>query len=161
MTDIVDYYDNVETAVVELIRAQMVDYFPNPEETVTKSDDTFLDQGHDYFAFIYPGTFPTEIFGNQVVTVNWEVIVDVFARFNTTEAEAWIAMKKVRAEMFHLFNINKIGRTINGANYVDRVVLGAEDRPRYIPVDPDNPDAGIAFIGQVMILTVTQRINKT
>jgi len=157
----IDYYDLMETAVVELVRSQLAAYFTDPEKSVTKSDDTHLDQGHDYFCFVYPGVFPAEIFGNQIVTVNWEVILDVFARYNSTEKQAWIDMKKIRAELFWLFNLREIGRTINKHQFVDRVVLSAEDRPRYIPVDVDNPDSGIAFIGQVMVLTVTQRINKS
>ena len=161
MSDITDYYDLMETALVEFIRAQLVEYFPDPEKTVTKSDDTHLDQGHNYFCIAYPGVFPTGIFGNQIINVDWEVILDVHARWNSTEQEAWKALKTIRGEMFNLFNIRKIGRTLNGHQYVDRVLLSAEDRPRYLYVDEENPDSGIAFIGQVMLLTVTQRINKS
>ena len=160
MTAIVDHYDLLETAAMQLVRTELVTYFPAPEETVTKSDDTMLDQGHDYFVIFYPGSFPTTKAGNQVLNVDWEIIVDVMTRYDGTEPEAWTQFKTIRSEMFHLFNVLKIGRTLGGTARVLNVLLSAEERPRYVPIVPGEPNSGVAFIAQVMTVTVTEMINK-
>ena len=156
----IDYYDLVETAAITLIRSELASYLDEPTKQVTKSDDTYLDQGYDYFAIAYPGAFPAEWFAVQNITAPWEVIFDIMVRWKDTEPAAWAAFKAWRAEFFYLFNIRRIGRTLNGTPRVENVLFAAEDRPRYIPVEASNPESGIAFIAQACILTVTTKINK-
>jgi len=157
-----DQYNIVELAARNLVAGQLSSYFPNPDETVTQSDDTHLDRGHDYFAIFYPGSFPTTIPGDQsLVVVSWEILLDIMVRFNSTEAIAWRAFKELRWEVINLFNFRKIGRTLNGTSGIKYVTLSSEERPRYIPMDPKNEYSDAAFIAQAMSLTVTQFINKS
>jgi len=154
------FYNTVEAAVISLIRAQMASYFPTPEETVTQSDDTHLDSGHDYFVIAYPGALPTEYFAGQMVLTNWEVILDAMIRWNDSQPNAWTAFKQLRGELFYLFNVRNIGRTLGGASWVDQVFMSADDRPRYIPMNPGDVESDPAFIAQALSLTVTQKINR-
>ena len=156
----IDFYDLIETAVVTLVRSELSSYFTEPTKQVTKSDDTYLDQGYDHFLIAYPGAFPTTGYATQIQAVEWEVVLDMLIRFDGTEPEAWARFKALRADVFYLFNVRRIGRTLNGTARVERVSLGSEERPRYIPHEASNPDSGIAFIAQAMALTVFEKVNR-
>lgn len=156
-----DYYNVIESAVIDLLRAELpAAYIEDEDKQITKSDDTHLDSGYDYFVIAYPGAFPTDGFAAQTVSVDWEIILDAIVRFNASEPEAWAALKAWRAELFYLFNLRRIGRTLDRTSRVENVLLSSTDRPRYIPVVPGDIDSGVAFIAQAMTLTVTEKINK-
>lgn len=159
-----DYFSIVEDAVLSLVRTTFVARITDGVKGVrqfAKSDDSYLDQGYAHFLFTYPGDFPTlPIGGNTLVTTQWEVLLDAFVRWDATELEAWNLFKEWRGDLFYLFNLRQIGRTLDRTAGVERVVLTASDRPRYIPVDPNDELSDPAFIGQVMSLQVTQKINK-
>lgn len=156
-----DYYNVIESAVIDLLRAELpASYIKDASRQITKSDDTHLDSGYDYFVIAYPGSFPTDNFAVQAVSVDWEIILDSIVRFDASEPEAWAAFKAWRAELFYLFNVRRIGRTLGQTPRVENVLLSSTDRPRYIPVVPGDIDSGIAFIAQALTLTVTEKINK-
>lgn len=156
-----DFYSAAELATRTLVKSELASYFPSgtADKQVTKSDDTVYGEGFDYFFTTYPGAFPTELVGTQVVQVSWEILVDLLTRYKTTEAQAWIDFIAYRSDVFNLFNLTNKGRNLDRANNVRSVSFGAEERPRYIPND-DDPDS-VNFIAQTCILTVNMVINKS
>lgn len=161
-----DYYGICEDAAIQLLRETEAFAWQNKNKQVTKSDDRFLDEGFDRFAITYPGAFPTVFASTDTSEVQWEILLDILTRWNKSEAEAWSIFKSYRSKVFNLFNLSYEGRYLtNPTNQVRtagivKVNLVAQDRPRYIPVDPESPQVVFSHIAQVMVLTVTQNINK-
>jgi len=156
----IDYYNIIEAGAVTYLRTELASYFTEPTKQCTQGDDRFLATGYDYFAIAYPGSFPTEVHGGTYIRTNWEVIIDTLTRWKTNHSDAWSLFRTFRAELFAVFNVNKIGRTLNGVSYVEKVLISGDERPRFIPVDPTDQYSDPAFIAQAMSLTVTTSIAR-
>lgn len=155
-----DYFSICEDATVNLLRDTSEFQWKDSVKQVTKSNDLFLDKGFDTNAITYPGAFPSTFGGTDVITVQWEILLDLLVRWKTTEKEAWIEFKSFRSKVINLFTLSYEGRTLNRTPGITNTVFTASDRPRYIPLQ-QNPDSDIvSHIAQVTVLTVTQQINK-
>lgn len=159
----VDFYSSLaEAGLVELLKDELPALFPNGEKQVTASDDTILDNGNDYYAIAYPGNFPVIDTASSFRVYDWEIQLDILARWKTNHAAAWAAFKALRSEVVYLINHTETGRSLGKTNYVRSAMIAAEDRPRYIPVrgtDENNPT--FSHIGQVCIVTVTMTVPRS
>lgn len=155
-----DNYGIIEEAIVTLLRTAPGFVWKNPEQQVTKSNDVYLDQGFDHHAITYPGAFPSSFGGTDVLTVQWEVLIDLLVRWKTSEEKAWIEFKSYRSKVFNLFNLSYKGRDLDRTPGVTNVTLTAPERPRYIPLNRDPDTDIVSHVAQVTVLTVTQAINK-
>jgi len=155
-----DYFDLCESSVITLLQDTAQFNWVNKEKQVAKSNDVFLDQGFDSFALTYPGAFPSGFAGTDVLSVQWEVLIDLLVRWKNTEDQAWRDFKAFRSLVFNLFNLSYEGRKLNRLAGVTDAVLTAPDRPRYIPLNRDPASDIVSHIAQVTILTVTMTINK-
>lgn len=156
-----DYFGIVEDATVALLRNTAAFDWKDGTKQVTKSNDVYLDKGFDHFAITYPGAFPSGFSGTETLEVKWEVLIDLLVRWDTTEDAAWTRFKAFRSKVFNLFNLSYEGRDLNRTpGVMPPVVLTTNDRPRYIPLNKDPESDIVSHIAQVMVLTVTQSINK-
>jgi len=157
-----DFYGIAETGSITLLKTELTSFFPNGAKQVTASDDTILDNGNDYYAITYPGNFPVVDTASSFRIYDWEIQLDILARWKTNNAAAWAAFKDLRSAVINLVNHTEKGHTLGKTNYVKSAILGAEERPRYIPVrgtDENNPT--FSHIGQVCIVTVTMQIPRS
>jgi len=158
-----DFYGICETAVIELLQNTAAFGWKDKSKQVTKADDTFLDKGFDSYAITYPGAFPQANIGGELLEVQWEIMIDVLVRWDSTEKKAWSDFRAHRSKVFNLFNVSYEGRDLNRTPSIKSprgVVLNSNDRPRYIPLNRDPESDIVSHIGQVMVLTVTQVIDK-
>jgi hypothetical protein len=156
-----DFYDLAENATLSLIEDNLPLHFPNPSLQLSKADETIIDNGNPKYAITYPGAFPITPSGVGLIEVSWEIILDVFCRWHTSEAQAWTDFRGLRSDLFNLFNLTEKGRTLNRTNGVQGTSLGTEERPRYIPVNAGATDGAVSHIAQIMIVTVKFKINMT
>lgn len=161
-----DFFSTCEDAIISMLKNDLANhaaYFGTDPvklaKVVNKSDDTKLDEGYDYFAITYPGAFPAGFESVSQINVSWDIYIDLFVRF-TTESESWANFKAYRSDVFNLFNVLLIGRTLNKTNNVKAgtPILSSEDEPSYYSLR-SNPDVR-AFISQRCKLSLTQIINR-
>ena len=154
-----NYYDVVENATIALTKNHLdnsATYFKKPEKQVTKSDDSVLSGGYDYFLILYPAAFPTTPGGTGVFEVNWVITLDMFVRYSTPPV-TWQHFKAFRSDIFNLFNVKKVGRTLDRTDGVRDVLLTGESDPvAYSEEGADDP----IFFSQRMQLSVYYKINK-
>lgn len=155
-----DYFDVCESAVIALLQGEPSFNWKDADKQVTKSNDVYLDKGFDNFAITYPGAFPQVFDGTDVVTVQWEVLIDLLTRWQANEAQAWIDFKAFRSKVFNLFVLSYEGRFLNRTAGIKVTSFNANDRPRYIPLNRDPNSNIVSHIAQVTTLIVTQTINK-
>jgi len=153
-----DYYSLAENGLIALLKTELASpYFPHADIQVTASDDTVYDNGNDYYATTYPSRFPvTEISGSRY-EYSYDVVLDILARWTTTELAAWNAFKTYRNAVIDLVNQTNKGHNLNKTNFVRDAFMQSDVDPRYIPVkgsDPNDPDPTISHIGQVCVVTV-------
>lgn len=156
-----DYFGICEDATIALLKNTAAFGWVDKDKQVTKSNDVYLDKGFDHFAITYPGAFPSGYSGTETLEVKWEILIDLLVRWDTNEAAAWTRFKTFRSKVFNLFNLSYEGRDLNRTPGINPpVVLTTTDRPRYIPLNKDPESDIVSHIAQVMVLTVTQTINK-
>lgn len=152
-------YDVIENAAITLIKNHLdnsATYFKKPEKQVTKSNDTVLGEGFSFFLILYPASFPTTPGGTGVIEVNWAITLDLFVRFSTPP-ETWRNFKAFRSDLFNLFNIQKVGRTLDRTDGVRDVLLTGESDPvAYSEEGSDDP----IFFSQRMQLNVFCKVNR-
>jgi len=156
-----DHYTLVEEAVLKVIREQLNNhaaYFPKPLKQVVASDDTVLSSGFDYFVITFPSTFPVVPQGVGVIEVAWMLSLEFFVRF-TTHPETWRRFKAVRSDLFSLFNVDHIGRTLNRTAGVRDVLLTSAGAPVFYGEEatPNDP----VFFSQKLELSIFYKINRT
>lgn len=155
----IDHYSAVEDAVIALVKDHIENkatYFTQPAKQVVKSDDTVLTGGFEYFFITYPGAFPTNFAGTEAVNVLWSVEVEIFVRFSTPST-TWAHFKAFRSDLFNLFNVAKIGRTLNRTAGILNCVLSGNTEPiAYAEEGTSDP----TFFSQKLLLSVDYKINK-
>jgi hypothetical protein len=157
-----DHFSICQDAALDLIGDTLTTRFTNVAKQISKADDSVLKNGYDFFAIAYPGTAPTASMGTGVIEVTWEILVDVLVRWKTTEAKAWIEFESLRSDLFNLFNLTEDGRTLRRtAGVKPGLVASFDERPRYIPLVAGATDGAVAFIAQVMKLSVPYKVNKS
>lgn len=152
-----DFYLTAETALLTLLKDGLPSFFPNPDEQVTASDDSVLDNGNDFYCISYPGAFPQTEEASGFVVYNMEILLDVISRWDESEDDAWNenGFKAFRSAIINLINHTKDGKLLGNTSYVQNALISAEDRPSYIPVrgtDPNN--VTYSHIRQVCVVTV-------
>jgi hypothetical protein len=155
-----DYFDVCEAAAIALLKGEPSFDWKDADKQVTKSNDTYLDKGFDSFAITYPGAFPQVFDGTDIVTVQWEILIDLLTRWKTNEGQAWTDFKAFRSKVFNLFVLSYEGRLLNRTDGIKVTSFNATDRPRYIPLNRDPNSDVVSHIAQVTTLIVTQTINK-
>jgi hypothetical protein len=154
-----DYYSEVEDAVIALVKNHLdnrATYFKNPDKQAVKSNDTILTEGFDYFFITYPASFPTTSGGTGVVEVTWNLGVEIFVLFSTPP-NTWAKFKAFRGDIFNLFNVSKVGRTLDRTNGVKDVLLTGESEPvAYSEEGLNDP----IFYSQRMQLSVFYKVNR-
>jgi len=157
-----DWYAHCESALRALIKSELSSYFPpsTADDQVTKSDDTHYDDGFDYFFTTYPGAFPMVNVGAQVVETAWEIVVDIVTRWKNNQQDSFEQFTAYRSDVFNLLNLTLTGRNLNRTNGVRGVSMLSEDRPRFIPLQVDDPNSPTSHIGQVCVVTVRHVANK-
>ena len=157
-----DHYSAVELALRNLVKSQLPSYFPpsTADDQVTKSDDMHYDDGFDYFFTTYPGAFPMVNVGAQVVETAWEIVVDIVTRWKNNQQDSFEQFTTYRSVVFNLLNLTLVGRNLNRTNGVRGVSMLSEERPRFIPLQVDDPNSPTSHIGQVCVVTVRHVANK-
>lgn len=160
-----DYYSLLETAVKNYVQTRLPDRFTEPDKQISKSDDTIVTKGFKSFFMMYPGNAPipyegARSLGEETIEVTFEILVDAWSRWEGSEAQAWASFKAYRADIFHIFNVLKKGRTINRTAGVKGAFLTITERPRYIPLMAGAKDSVASHIAQVMSLYIPRVINK-
>ena len=152
-----DYYGLAEAGLISLLKTGLSSFFPNPDEQVTASDDSVLDNGNDFYAISYPGAFPQTDEASGFVIYDFEILLDIASRWDTSESDAWNnnGFKAYRSEVINLINHTNEGKNLGKTNFVRSALLSAEDRPNYIPVRGADPNNVVySHIRQVCIVTV-------
>lgn len=140
----IDYYSLCESAAMAKMRT-LSSFFPNPE--FVTDNDSILNQGNDFYAVFTPDTFPASPIDGKSNLINWNIMMDVYARF-TTQSEAKSRIKSIRAEILLLFH----PASLNSVLGVSRTVLSTNGG--LFQDAPQNPN----FVWQTFIITVTQRV---
>ena len=158
-----DYYKLCEDGLIAFLISDLPLVFPNGAKQVTASDDTVIDNGNDYYAITYPGSFPQTELTEGFVVYSWEILLDVMSRWKKTESKAWNenGFKYLRSEIIYLINHTRAGRSLNKTLFVQEAVLSANDSPSYVPLrgtDPGNPV--FTHIRQVCMVTVRQLVPR-
>lgn len=159
-----DFYSVAETGLLTLLKTELVSFFPNGDKQVTASDDTVYDNGNLFYATSYPGAFPVNERTSTHLVYDWEILLDLLSKWQTTESKAWNdnGFKAFRSAVINLINHTEKGRSLGKTNYVRSAVISSEQQPRYIPLrgsDPNNPS--FTHIGQVCTVTVTMIAPRT
>lgn len=154
-----DYYTLAEAGLIALLKDQLADpYYPNANNAkspqVTASDDTILNNGNNYYAIAYPGNFPVTETSSTFMQYDWEIQLDVLSRWPKTTADAWAKFRPYRDAVIQLINHTKQGRNLGNTNFVRNAFIQAEERPRYIPLNPEDPRSVMTHIAQLCIVTV-------
>jgi hypothetical protein len=156
-----NFEDAVESAVIALVAEHLenrLEYFPQPDKQVVKSDDSVLSLGFDYFFLTYPGSFPTESAGTGVIETVWNVSIEIFVRFKKNTKDTWGRFRRFRSDIFNLFNVSQVGRNLNRTAGVKEVLLTGDSEP--VPYGEEDAPSDPIFISQTMQLAVTFKINK-
>jgi hypothetical protein len=160
---VTDYFVTAETGLLTLLKTELTSFFPNGDKQVTASDDTVYDNGNDFYATTYPGAFPVTDRASTHLIYEWELLLDLLAKWKTTESRAWNenGFKALRSAVVNLINHTEKGRTLGKTLFIKSAVISAEDRPRYIPLKTGDPNNLIvSHIGQVCIVTVTMHVPR-
>ena len=155
-----DYFSIAESAVVAVVRDHLDNkavYFTKPAKQITKSDDSVLGEGFEYFFITYPGAFPVVPQGVGVIEVTWMIGVDIFCRF-TTYPDTWKRFKAFRSDVFNLFDVNKIGRNLDRTPGVRDVLLSSESE--VVGVGEEDSPADPIFFKQSLQLAVYFKVNR-
>lgn len=158
-----DYFKLCENGLIALLKTELISYFPNGDDQVTASDDTVLDNGNNFYAFTYPGSFPQTETAEGFVVYSWEILLDVITRWTTTESKAWNenGFKAFRGDVIYLINHTIKGRNLGKTAFVQEAVISAEDRPSYIPLRGSDPANSVfSHIRQVCSVTVRQIVPR-
>lgn len=157
-----DYFSIVEDGLVQLLREELLDtYFPNGDRQVTKSDDSVLDNGNDYYAITYPGAFPITEDAAGFIEYSWELPMELMVRWLKGEKNTWDLFKAFRADVITLINHTRKGRNLGKTLYVRDVVLSAEEPPSYLPLRGSSPENPVyTHIRQVCTVTVKQLVPR-
>lgn len=157
---IIDHYTAVEDAALVLIKESIDNkekYFSKKDVQVSRSDDDVLSKGYDYFVILFPGDFSSEKGGSGVKFVTWHIDVEIYVRFSTT-GETWKKFKLFRSDMFNLFNVKTIGRTLNRTpGVVDDVILTGGSKP--VAYGEEESEADPIFFSQTLDLAIPYKVN--
>jgi hypothetical protein len=151
MTPTPDFYCECEAGLMTLLRS-LTTYFKHDWQVA--DDDSVLMKGAEYFAICRPGAFPFTRQTEQLATVNWSVVVDLYVAYKDYK-ESWNKFKAFRSAIFNLLMEHP---TLNDTPGVVRADLTGDERAQYLKFS-DAPDATPNFIIQTVRAIITQYIH--
>lgn len=146
-----DFYSECETGLATLLKT-LTTYFKHDWQV--SDDDLVVKRGADYFVVVRPGAFPYTRQTEQLSTVNWTVVIDLYVRYVEYKT-SWSKFKAFRSDIFNLLMEYP---TLNGVAGVVSVDMTSDEQTQYLEFS-DAPGAKSNFIIQTVKVIITQYIH--
>jgi len=141
-----DHYGQCEAALMTKVRT-LTDFFP--KEWQVSDDESVINRGADYFFITLPSSFPAARADGKSKAVVWNVVCDLYVRFNS-KREALTRFKAVRSALFNLLHSDPM---LNKTPGVSNVLMSAGGELQQ-DLPGDNPN----FIIQTLTVAISQTI---